>query len=89
MQIKPFGQNILVKPIEKKSVMVTDNNPLCEYGTVVAVGNDVQHIKVGDTIGYTVWGVNKLEIQDESHYFILEDSRFLLGTIALPEQLVA
>ena len=87
--IKPFGNQILVKPVEKKQILVSDKASLCEYGEVIAIGEDVKKIKVGDMIGYTVWGINRLEINDNKHYFIPEDSRFILGTIGMPEQLLA
>jgi len=82
--IKPFGNQILVKPVEKKQVLVSERQTLCEYGEVIAVGDGVQHIKVGDTIGYTVWGLNHLDLNDERHYFVPEDPRFILGTITMP-----
>lgn len=81
MNIKPFGNNLLIKPIEKKQVLVGDRKTLCEYGTVIAVGDKVEHIKVGMTIGYTVFGVNHLEIDNERYYFIPEDDRFILGQL--------
>lgn len=83
MNIKPFGNNILVKPTEKKQVLVSDRASLCEYGEVIAVGDDVTKIKVGETIGYTVFGVNSLEINDTKHYFIPETAEFILGTIEM------
>jgi co-chaperonin GroES (HSP10) len=81
MEIKPFGKNILVKPIEKKQILVSSQPSLCEYGTVIAIGDEVTKIKVGDTIGYTVWGVNSLEIENEKHYFIPESGEFILGVL--------
>lgn len=85
MKIKPFGNNILVKPTEKKQILVSDSGTLCEYGEVLAIGEGVSSIKVGDIIGFTTWGVNKLEIDGTTHYFVQEDYRFLLGTIGMSE----
>lgn len=89
MKIKPFGVNILIKPIEKEQILVGDRKSLCEYGTVIAVGDDVKNVKVGMVIGYTVWGVNHLEIDNERHYFIPEDGRFILGELEMSGDLVA
>lgn len=85
MKIIPFGSNILIKPTERKQVLLSEQNSLCEYGTVVAIGDEVQKIKVGDILGYTIWGVNRLEIDDTKHYFIPEDSKFILGFIRMQE----
>lgn len=81
--IIPFGNNLLVEPIEKKQILVSDRKSLCEYGTVVAIGSDVKTVKVGDTVGYLVWGVNSLQINEKTYYFIPEDQEFLLATIKL------
>ncbi len=86
-KITPFGYNILVEPIKKKQVLVSDQASLCEYGKVVAVGSDCSgQIKVGDTIGYTVWGLKHLEIGDSRYYFVPESDDFLLGVIHEPSE---
>jgi co-chaperonin GroES (HSP10) len=79
--IKPFGNNILVEPTAKKQILVSDRKSLCEYGKVIAIGKDVKEIKIGDTIGYLVWGISSLEIGNKTHYFVPESAEFLLGTI--------
>lgn len=79
--IKPFGTNILVKPVEKKTVLLQDTGSLCEYGEVLAVGDEVKKIKVGQSIGFLIWGVNSLEIDGVKSYFINESSDFILGFI--------
>lgn len=81
MTIKPFGNRILVKPVERQQVLVSDDGTLSEYGEVVAIGADVKHIKVGDKIGFSVFGIEKLVIDDAKHYFIEESPEFLLCTI--------
>jgi len=80
-KIIPFGNNMLIEPVEKRQVLVSDRKSLCEYGKVVAVGSEVKEIKVGDTVGYLVWGISSLEIDGVTHYFVPESSEFLLGTI--------
>lgn len=79
--IKPFGSNVLVKPEQKKQILVSEQGTLCEYGTVEAIGDEVTKIKVGDKIGFLIWGVNKLVVEDETFYFINESSDFILGFI--------
>lgn len=81
MNIKPFGNRILIKPVEKQQVLVSDDGTLNEYGEVVAVGNKVQEIKIGDRVGFSVFGVEKLVIDEQKYYFLQEDSEFLLCTM--------
>jgi len=81
MTIQPFGNNVLIRPSEVDGVLKSDQGTLCEYGTVLAVGPDVKSIHVGDVIGFLIWGVNKLVIGNDTHYFIPESPDFILGTI--------
>lgn len=81
MTIKPFGNRILVRPVERNQVLVSDDGTLNEYGEVLAVGDKVFQIKIGEKIGFSVFGVEKLVIDEEKYYFITEDSEFLLATI--------
>lgn len=74
-----------MKPREKRQIVVGDRGNLCEYGDVIEVGKDVTSVKVGDCIGYTVFGINKLEIDNDIHYFVPETDEFLLGTIMAEE----
>lgn len=89
MKIRPFGDQILVKPVEKQQVLVSDDGTLNEYGEVTAVGDEVQKIKVGDKIGFSVFGIEKMIIEEEKFYFIRESPEFLLAVIEsdeLPEK---
>lgn len=81
MEIKPFGRNILVEPVQKKQILVSDSKGLCEYGKVVAIGGDVKEIKIGDTVGFLVWGVNSLVVENDTYYFVPESDEFLLGVL--------
>lgn len=79
--IIPFGDQILVKPIEKQQVLVSDDGTLSEYGEVIAIGDKCTTIKVGDKVGFSVFGVEKLVIDEQKHYFIRENPEFLLCKI--------
>lgn len=80
--MKPFGRNILIKPIEKKQVLVSDNPSLTDCGEVIAVGDLVKEIKVGDTLAYVFWGILKVEdIDGELFHLILETDEYILGTL--------
>lgn len=79
MIIRPFGNNILIQPATRKQVLVADDGMLCEYGDVIAVGPDVKTVKVGDKIGYSVFGIEKLVVEEEKFYLIPEIPTFVLG----------
>lgn len=81
MTIKPFGNRILVKPVVKAQVLVSDDGTLSEYGEVIAIGKDVKEIKIGEKVGFSVFGVEKLVIEEEKYYFLQESADFLLATI--------
>lgn len=82
MKIKPYGDYLLVKPVEKAQVLVSDDGTLSEYGKVIAKGPACSEaIKLGDTVGFSVFGVEKLVIDDEKHYFLRENAEFLLCLI--------
>ena len=87
--IKPFGNNILVKPQEHNTILKATEGSLCDYGEVIEIGSDVQTIKVGDIIGFTVFGINALEIDGKKHYFVPEMSEFILGTIQMSGSLAS
>lgn len=80
-KINPFGNRILVKPAEKAHILVGDDGTLNEYGEVIAIGPDVVTVSVGQKIGFSVFGIEKLIIEDEKYYFVQEDPEFLLATI--------
>lgn len=77
--MKPLFNNILIAPVEVNTILRTQENSLCEYGEVQAIGDEVKVVKVGDIIGYTIWGMKKLQKDGETFYVIPEDGRFLLG----------
>jgi co-chaperonin GroES (HSP10) len=81
MTIKPLFNQLLIKPIEQKTLILAEKKTLCEYGEVLAIGNEVKHIKVGDKVGFVLWGLNALDIDGTKHYFVREDADFLLGVI--------
>jgi co-chaperonin GroES (HSP10) len=86
MKIEPLGDNIILRPAEKKQILVSDNKNLCLYGEVIAVSLDSvargkSHLKVGDKVVYEMWGLKSPEIDGEKVHFISESSPFLLGKL--------
>ncbi len=81
MNLKPFGKNILIEPQARNTILVSDQGSLCEYGIVVAIGESVEKVKVGDKLGFVVWGIQKLEVDEKTYYFLPENEDFILGFI--------
>lgn len=82
MTIKPYGDYLLVRPVEKAQVLVSDDGTLSEYGEVIAKGPACSEaIKIGEKVGFSVFGVEKLIIEEEKFYFVRESTEFLLATI--------
>lgn len=79
--IKPFGNNILIEPITESQIALSDTPSLCSYGNVLDVGEEVKKIKKGDKIGFTVWGLNHLDVEGKRYYFVPETPEFILGKI--------
>lgn len=77
--MKPFGKRIQVKPEQSAGVIQTAERNLIEKATVLAVGPDVKHIKEGDVLLFTSFGVDSVDINNERHYFLLEDDSFILA----------
>ncbi len=77
----PFGKNILFSP-QSKDKIIGDTAKYLLYGKVLAVGDKVEKVKVGSTISYTQWALNKIVMADGSeHFFCKEDDEFILAIL--------
>lgn len=81
MNIKPFGKRIYIKPVKPDTLIQTTAAPVIEQGTVLAVGPDCKTIKEGDTIFFTTWGVDIIEVDGEKLYFLMETDEFILARV--------
>ncbi len=82
--IKPFGTRVLIKPVKVSGPLQSDS--LCEYGEVLAIGEDVKKIKIGDTIAFISFGVEHFEMDGEKHYFVNEGNEFVLAKVTLKDE---
>lgn len=81
LKFKAYGRNIIVEPENKKKV-IGDTAMYHLFGKVLSVGDEVKKIKVGDIIGFTMWGVNELvEANGKKHFFVQDNEDFILGII--------
>ncbi len=78
MKFIPFPNQIHVKPITSKGIL---GETQCAYGKVMAIGNNVDNVKLGDVIAYEKYGLKEVTIDKEEVVVIHKDSDFLLGYV--------
>lgn len=77
-KFKPLGTRVLVKedtPQEKTAGGIIIPDAAKEpptTGTVFLVGNECQHVKIGDRVMYPKQGGTEIEIDNEKYLLILE-----------------
>lgn len=81
MKFIPYYDKIVVEPIKQKTVIVSDSGNLQEKGKVIAVGECVDFVKVGDIIYFDAWGCGKTSPTEDGveYYVVSDDSRVILG----------
>lgn len=86
MNIQPLVTNILVKSLEPEKVTAggilipdtAEEKP--EMGKVLAVGEKVSFVKVGNTVMYKKWGGNEVKLDGEELMLILEEDILAIVT---------
>lgn len=80
----PFYDKVQIKPLEKEGLLKGENDQYLEIGEVMAVGQEVKFLKVGDTVFFDAWGMQKTpKVEGEEQFFVVpERSQFILGKIA-------
>ncbi|MDD2451363.1 co-chaperone GroES [Sulfurovum sp.] len=79
MNFKPLGDRLLVERIEEASttssgIIIPDNaKDKPSQGKVIAVGSEVEEVKVGDTIVFGKYAGSEITI-DNTVYLIMEQS---------------
>ncbi len=78
----PYKTNILIEP-QSKGKVIGDTSKFYLFAKVLAVGTGVSpEIEVGDTISYTLWGLNKVIRSDGQEDFYVQDNPdFILDVI--------
>jgi|SaaInl48_10m_RNA_FD_contig_31_751631_length_420_multi_49_in_0_out_0_2 chaperonin GroES len=84
MNFQPIGDRVLVKvdEIETKTasgIIIPDNASQEKPTTaeVIAIGDEVKHIKIGDKIIYAKYAKNDTVTLDEKDYLVMETSEIL------------
>ncbi len=82
MKFRPLGDRLLVERVEEENttasgIIIPDNaKEKPSRGKVLAVGNDVEEIKEGDTVVFGKYAGNEL-VLDDKEYLVLEASDVL------------
>lgn len=81
MNFKAYKTNIEILPTSKNKI-IGDTSKYYLFGEVLDVGSEVKEIEKGDTICFTLWGLNELlEADGTKHHFIQDNPDFILGVI--------
>ena len=76
----PYYDKIQIKPLDKKTVIQSQDKNLQERGEVIAVGRDVTFVEIGDILYFDSWGCSTTpEIDGVQHYVVSESSQVILG----------
>ncbi len=77
--IIPYKNRIVVKPFKSESLLADDDR-IIEIGEVLAVGEGVEWLKVGDVVYFDSYGCTKTaERNGEVYYTVLVSEETILG----------
>lgn len=83
MIIKPLNSNVLIKPEEEKIsetiITLDDDKKTPEKGEVLAIGEEVENVKVGDKVIFIKYSPNEVTVEEEEYMIINEDD--IIATI--------
>lgn len=80
----PYNDKVQIKPQKSEIYATTEDTQYLEIGEVIAVGDEVTFLKVGDTVYFDAWGMLKTpEIEGQEQFFVVpEKSQFILGKVS-------
>ncbi len=71
------GRRIKIKPDVSDTFIPTENGNLIKQGTVIKAGPESTARK-GDKVIFTALGMDKIEIDEEVFYYVLDTDQFVL-----------
>lgn len=77
----PYGDKIVIRPIEQKKIIHADEQKFEEMGEVLSVGEAVSFVKPGDIVffvSHACWKTPKEE-DGTQHWVISSGEEFILG----------
>lgn len=83
--MKPLKRKVLVKPIIKETtdsgLILPEKSKKQSMGTVIAIGDQVEHCKVGDTVSFYEHSGIPYSIDNVEHLFLEEGKEKYKGEI--------
>jgi len=83
MKFVPFTHQVEIEPIKKKETILSDGkSKFLDAGKVIAVGDGVTFVKVGDIIHFEPFGCSKTAKVDgdgNEHYVVLINEHVVRG----------
>lgn len=80
MSFTPFTGRVQFEPIKQESVILNDKDSLVEAGTVVAIGEGVINLSIGDIIYFLAYGAEEAKDKEgNSYYTVLWDKKYIMG----------
>lgn len=87
MTFEPYYDKIVIKPFKKERIIRGEDADLVEAGEVIAVGEAVKWLKIGDTVFFDSWGSSKTPVVNgEQHYVVSVREDVILGKISKHEE---
>lgn len=77
--IVPVGKRIVVRPEQKEDttksgiIVASTTKERPERGTVVAIGEALEGVKVGDTVVFSKYGYDEVKVNGDDYYVIKHD----------------
>ncbi len=76
-EVTPYFEYVIIEPLEKTKIILSEGSKLETYGKVVATGPDVSQTKVGDYVAFELWDVKDCSINGKKLYSV-QESRLIL-----------
>lgn len=88
MSFKPFPGKVEIEPIDKETLILSDDRKYEEMGRVITIAEFLEGYKgvcvptIGDVIFFLAYGVEETpEFNGQTHYVVPWDERFIIGYI--------
>ena len=85
MKIKPIGNRVLLKPVEKKSrtesgiYIPSSGDDFDNLGRIIEVGGDVTKVSLGDTVVYSKF--SSTEVSDSTKKLLIVEEKEILAIV--------